>query len=213
MASSPSGNAAGGRGDATLSKLYAALRATDERPSDQFSETLVMGEGQVHAPLMLVGEQPGDAEDLAGRPFVGPAGHILDQCLAAAGIVRDRIFLTNAVKRFKFTPRGKRRIHVRPTAGEIDHYRWWLKEEIRLVAPAALVALGATAVRAMTGKSQPIAPLRGKTLATAEGQRLFVTVHPSFLLRTRGSEARDEQRDEFIHDLRQAAAAVDRALS
>jgi uracil-DNA glycosylase len=190
-----------------LNSLYAALRSQEVPPSDAFSDAIVIGEGPPHAPLMLVGEQPGDQEDQIGRPFVGPAGQLLDECLERAGIDRSDTFMTNAVKRFKFVRRGKRRIHQTPTAGDIAHYRWWLAEEIRLVAPRAVIALGATAVHALTGRRQPLAPIRSKLLDWQD-RALLVTVHPSFLLRIPDEERRKIERQRFVSDLRKAAAAV-----
>ena len=189
---------------ADLAALYAALARDDVPPSPDFSDHVVPGEGPPHASLMLVGEQPGDQEDRLRRPFVGPAGQLLDHCMVEAGIDRDRAFLTNAVKRFKFTPRGKRRLHSKPTAGDIQHYRWWLSEDIRLVAPATVVALGATALHALTGKRQAIGPLRG-VARPWEGRRLLVTVHPSFLLRLPDQRTRAAEREAFVGDLRRAA--------
>ena len=141
----------------------------------------VLGEGPVGAAIAFVGEQPGDREDIGGRPFVGPAGQLLDRMLAEAGIDRSDTYLTNAVKHFKFVQRGKRRLHQRPTAEEVKHYRWWLKTELDLVAPRLVVALGATAVLALAGKSLPITANRGET--TFDNRRGYITVHPSYLLR------------------------------
>src|SRR5438270_6945907 len=132
---------------------------------------------------MLVGEQPGDQEDRAGKPFVGPAGRILDQALAAAGIPRNEAFVTNAVKHFKFEMRGKRRLHKRPNAYEIERCRWWLEQERAIVKPAAIVALGATAARSVFGRVVTITAMRGQAHQLADGTMAFVTIHPSFLLR------------------------------
>lgn len=142
-----------------------------------------------------------------GRPFVGPAGQLLDACLADAGIDRSRAYLTNAVKRFKYTPRGKRRLHATPNAGDITHYRWWLAEEIRLVDPAIIVALGSTALHALSGRKQALGPVRGNILPW-EDRRLLVTVHPSFLLRLPDEQARDIERGKLVRDLRKAAIAA-----
>ena len=141
----------------------------------------VLGEGPVGAAIAFVGEQPGDQEDLQGRPFVGPAGQLFDRALAEAGIDRAAAYVTNAVKHFKFVQRGKRRLHQRPTAGEVAHYRWWLKQELDLVAPRLVVALGATAVLALAGKALPVNANRGPT--TFDNRRGYITVHPSYLLR------------------------------
>jgi len=165
---------------------------------------VVPGEGNRQARMMLVGEQPGDKEDLAGRPFVGPAGQLLDRCLSEAGIERREVFLTNAVKHFKFQPRGKRRLHSRPNAGEIDHCKWWLGQEMKLVAPALLVAMGATALRSLFGRPVAVSSLRGKAGAAPDGTPLVATVHPSFLLRIRDSADRDRETGLFIADLRRA---------
>lgn len=162
----------------------------------------VLGEGPKGAAIAFVGEQPGDQEDRQGRPFVGPAGHLLDRALKEAGIERRSSYLTNAVKHFKFEQRGKRRIHQRPTAGEVRHYRWWLERELEFVNPRIVVALGATAVLALAGKALPISRNRG---ATHFGDRPgFMTVHPSYLLRLPEQEGRAQAFDAFVADLRQA---------
>lgn len=187
----------------SLKELYEDLCEEDRPPSEGFSDRIIFSEGPPTASLMFVGEQPGDQEDNIGRPFVGPAGQMFDACLAEAGIDRSRVFLTNAVKRFKFTLRGKRRLHATPTAGDIAHYRWWLAEEVRLVAPDIVVALGATALQALTGRKQALSPLRGEVLPWQD-HRLLVTVHPSYLLRLPDEQARDIERERFIRDLRKA---------
>jgi DNA polymerase len=168
----------------------------------------VFGEGPADAPVVFVGEQPGDQEDLAGRPFVGPAGQIFDRALAEAGVDRSRVYVTNAVKHFKFTPRGKRRIHQKPNASEIEHCRWWLEHELDLVRPQLVVALGATAVRALTGEVAKITQMRGRTVVGRDGRSLLVTVHPSYLLRLPDAEAQREEFRLFVDDLRQVIAAV-----
>lgn len=192
----------------SLAALYAALKREDEPPSAGFSDVIVPGEGPVGAGLMFVGEQPGDQEDLAGRPFVGPAGQLLDESLERAGIDRRDVFMTNAVKRFKFAPRGKRRMHQTPNAGDIAHYRWWLAEEIRLVRPKLVVALGATALQALTGRKQALAPIRGTIMPGQDGHDLLVTVHPSFLLRLPDEQGRRIEREKFVRDLAVARAAA-----
>lgn len=191
----------------TLSALYRDIERDDGEPRPGFAETVVPGEGPVGAAMMLVGEQPGDQEDRLGRPFVGPAGHLLDQCLAEAGIARDDVFITNAVKRFKYAPRGKRRLHQTPTPGDVTHYRWWLQEEIRLVGPRVIVALGGTALLALTGR-RAITPVRGKLLAWGD-RRILPTVHPSFLLRVREEPQRSEERARFLQDLEKAAEVAE----
>jgi uracil-DNA glycosylase len=160
----------------------------------------VLGEGPLGAPIALVGEQPGDQEDRQGRPFVGPAGLLLDRALAEAGVDRSAVYVTNAVKHFKFEQRGKRRIHQKPTAGEVKHYRWWLERELDLVHPGVVVALGATAVLALAGKPLPIKRHRGKT--NFNGRLGYITVHPSYPLRLPGRAAREEAFREFVRDLR-----------
>jgi uracil-DNA glycosylase family protein len=160
----------------------------------------VPGEGAPHAAIVFVGEQPGDQEDRAGRPFVGPAGKLLDRALAEAGIRREDVYLTNAVKHFKFVQRGKKRIHQRPTIGEVKHYRWWLEMELSLVHPRVVVALGATAVLALAGKPIPVMRSRGK--AEFRGRRGYITMHPSYLLRLTDAAAREAAYRAFIADLR-----------
>jgi DNA polymerase len=160
----------------------------------------VFGEGPAPAAMMLVGEQPGDREDIEGRPFVGPAGLILDQALEAAGIDRASIYITNAVKHFKNEPRGKRRLHKAPNAGEIDACRWWLDKELALVRPKLTVALGATAASALLRRRVAITRLRGR-LIEGETLRLWITVHPSYLLRLPHERTRQRQFVRFVEDL------------
>ena len=166
----------------------------------------VFGEGPLDARLMFVGEQPGDQEDLAGRPFVGPAGQLFDEALAAAGVDRAQTYVTNAVKHFKFVQRGKRRIHSKPDAGEIEACRWWLEQERELIRPPVTVALGATAARSLIGKAVTIGKVRGSPLALADGSECWVTVHPSFLLRIPEPDRRREERARFVADLKQVWA-------
>jgi DNA polymerase len=162
----------------------------------------VFGEGPVGATIMLVGEQPGDQEDLQGRPFVGPAGKMLDRALADAGIDRATIYVTNAVKHFKFEPRGKKRLHKKPSVGEIEACRWWLEQEIELVRPAITVALGATAARALIGRTVTLARWRGRIAELRPGLAGLVTIHPSFLLRVPDADARAREYKSFVADLR-----------
>jgi len=169
---------------------------------------VVPGEGPKRATFMLVGEQPGDKEDLAGRPFVGPAGRVLDRALADAGIERKATFVTNAVKHFKHEMRGKRRLHKRPNNDEIERCRIWLDDERRLVGPRAIIALGVTAARSLTGKTVTIAKLRGKPLALADGTRLFITVHPSALLRIEDDDDKRAAYRQFVADLKTAAESL-----
>ena len=181
----------------TLDDLNAVIAAS--KPMVPGAGQAVLGEGPVGASIALVGEQPGDQEDRQGRPFVGPAGQLLDRALSDAGLDRRRVYVTNAVKHFKFEQRGKRRIHQKPTAGEVKHYRWWLDQELKLVHPKLVVALGATAVLALAGKPLPIARFRGP--ADFHGRAGFITMHPSYLLRMPERSARDEAYREFVRDL------------
>ena len=160
----------------------------------------VFGEGPLDARIMFVGEQPGDQEDLAGRPFVGPAGQLLDRALGDAGVDRKAAYVTNAVKHFKFERRGKRRIHSKPDAGEIAACRWWLGQERLLLRPPVTVALGATAARALFGKAVTIGKMRGEPHRIEDGGEAWVTVHPSFLLRVR--DDREAEYARFVEDLR-----------
>jgi uracil-DNA glycosylase family protein len=171
---------------------------------------VVPGEGSVHARLMLVGEQPGDKEDLAGRPFVGPAGRILDDALEKAGIPRGDTFVTNAVKHFKFEQRGKRRLHKRPNAYEIERCRWWFEHERAIVKPAAIVALGATAARSVIGRVVTITRMRGREHQLADGTAAFVTIHPSWLLRMDDAAEKQREFKNFVTDLRLAARVLAR---
>jgi uracil-DNA glycosylase family protein len=162
------------------------------------------GRGPAKARLMFVGEQPGDQEDLAGRPFVGPAGQVFDKALAEAGVARDRTYVTNAVKHFKHELRGKRRIHKTPDRGEVTACRWWLDAERRLVKPRVIVMLGATAALGVIGKPTPIGANRGKALQLADHAQGVVTYHPSFLLRLPDEDAKARAYAEFVEDLRMA---------
>jgi DNA polymerase len=160
----------------------------------------VFGEGPLDAPLMFVGEQPGDQEDIAGRPFVGPAGQLFDRALKDAGVDRSKTYVTNAVKHFKFEQRGKRRIHAKPQGPEIEACRWWLEQERTLIRPPITVALGATAARSIFDKVVTISAMRGRPHPLAEGGEAWVTVHPSFLLRVRDNKEAEYER--FVEDLR-----------
>jgi DNA polymerase len=165
----------------------------------------VFGEGPVDAEIMFVGEQPGDKEDLQGRPFVGPAGLLLDRALGDAGVDRGRIYVTNAVKHFKFEPRGKRRLHKRPNTTEIKICRRWLAGEIEAVHPRLIVALGATAAQGLAERATPIQSNRGKILDVANGLRIFITIHPSALLRLQDEDERHSAYASFVNDLRSIA--------
>ena len=162
----------------------------------------VFGEGPLDAKILFVGEQPGDQEDLAGRPFVGPAGQLFDEALQKAGIDRTQTYVTNAVKHFKFVARGKRRIHSKPDAGEIQACKWWLDQERELIRPPLTVALGATAARSLIGKTVTIRKVRGAPLTLGDGSEAWVTVHPSFLLRLPDQDRRTEERARFVDDLK-----------
>jgi len=165
----------------------------------------VFGEGPRKAEVMVVGEQPGDAEDLAGHPFVGPAGKLLDRALQDAGIDRRLVYVTNVVKHFKWEPRGKRRIHAKPNAGEIAACRPWLETEIALVKPRVLVCLGATAAQALLGKSFKVSQQRGRFVPSSLAPRVTATVHPSSILRSPDDQSRRLELQRFVADLRRVA--------
>jgi uracil-DNA glycosylase family protein len=166
----------------------------------------VFGEGPLEVSILFVGEQPGDQEDLAGRPFVGPAGQLFDAALEKAGIERSTVYVTNAVKHFKFEQRGKKRIHNKPDAGEIEACRWWIEHERELIRPPVTVALGATAARSLFGKTMAIGRNRGVPLNLADGSECWITVHPSFLLRIPEEDRRGEERALFVRDLKRIKA-------
>jgi DNA polymerase len=168
----------------------------------------VFGEGPKRADIMLVGEQPGDAEDLAGHPFVGPAGKLLDRALEEAGIDRRTVYLTNVVKHFKWEPRGKRRIHAKPNAGEISACRPWLETEIALVRPHVLVCLGATAAQALLGKTFKVSQQRGEFVDSSLAPLVTATVHPSSILRAPDDDARRVEMKRFVADLKRVAATL-----
>ena len=184
----------------SLSGIDAAIHACRRCPIGFLDNTAVMGEGPRKAALMIVGEQPGDQEDLAGRPFVGPAGKVLNAHLERAGIDRRQVYLTNAVKHFKFVQRGKRRLHQSPTSREIDICRWWLDGERAIVKPQLLLALGATAARGLLGKTVAIGKMRGQSHTLDGGGELWVTAHPSYLLRLKDA-MKDERERLFQADL------------
>jgi len=168
----------------------------------KFATQTVFGEGSLKADILFVGEQPGDQEDLAGRPFVGPAGRLFDAALEEAGIDRARTYVTNAVKHFKFVQRGKRRLHSKPNGGEIEACRWWIDHERDLIKPPVTVALGATAARSLIGKVVTISGTRGEPQLLADGSECWVTIHPSFLLRIREDADRRTERKRFVEDLK-----------
>ena len=184
----------------SLAAIDRAIHGCRRCPIGQLDNQAVMGEGLKRSRLMVVGEQPGDREDLAGKPFVGPAGQLLDAHLEKAGIDRRETYVTNAVKHFKYVPRGKRRLHQSPTAKEIDICRWWLESEREVVRPKLVLALGASAARSLLGKTVSISKARGRPHPLEDGSELWITAHPSYLLRLDGA-ARDEQERLFEADL------------
>jgi DNA polymerase len=173
----------------------------------------VFGEGPLDVSIMFVGEQPGDQEDIAGRPFVGPAGQLFDAALEKAGIDRSMVYVTNAVKHFKFVQRGKKRIHSKPGAGEIEACRWWIEHERELIRPPVTVALGATAARSLIGKVVTISKVRGEPLTLADGSECWVTAHPSSILRAPDEEARKEGKRLFLRDLKLIKARAEELLA
>jgi uracil-DNA glycosylase family protein len=193
----------------TLPRLRQAAALCTACPLYRNATQTVFGEGPERALLMLVGEQPGDVEDNTGRPFVGPAGRLLDRCLAEAGIDRTRAYLTNVVKHFKWVPRGKRRIHEKPSAAEITACFPWLEAEIAAVAPHVLVALGASAAQALFGRSFRVTRERGRVIDSALAPRALATVHPSALLRIPDEEARHQEIRRFVAELRTVAALLE----
>jgi len=193
---------------ATIAELRTAAAACTACALYKNATQTVFGEGEREARIMLVGEQPGDAEDLAGRPFVGPAGKLLDRCLAEAGIDRSRVWVTNIVKHFKWVPRGTRRIHSKPGAVEIAACFPWLEGEIRAVAPLVVVALGATAAQGLFGRAFRVTKDRGRFIAFGLAPYALATIHPSALLRAPDEEARRRETLRFVEDLRTAAAVA-----
>jgi DNA polymerase len=192
----------GGNLRASWEALLADARRCTRCELYKFATQTVFGEGPLDASIMFVGEQPGDQEDVAGRPFVGPAGAIFDDALEKAGIDRSTVYVTNAVKHFKFVQKGKRRIHNKPDAGEISACRWWIAHERELIRPPVTVALGATAARSLIGKTVTISKVRGEPLTLEDGGECWVTVHPSALLRMPDADARREARALFVRDLK-----------
>ena len=195
---------AGSRPNGRLGALRKEATSCRACPLWENATRTVFGEGPPDAQVMFVGEQPGDHEDREGRPFVGPAGLLLDRALAEAGIDRKRVYVTNAVKHFKFEPRGKRRLHKRPNAGEIKICRHWLLDEIEAIRPRLVVALGATAAQGLAGRAIPIGANRGAVLDILDGLRVFITIHPSALLRLEDEEDKRSGYASFLNDLRSA---------
>ena len=192
----------------TVGKVRAA--AADCKACDLYKRgtQTVFGEGPGKATVMLVGEQPGDAEDLAGHPFVGPAGKLLDSALQEAGIDRTQVYVTNVVKHFKWEPRGKRRIHMKPNAGEIRACRPWLETEIALVKPRVLVCLGATAAQALLGKTFKVSQQRGQFVESSLAPLVTATVHPSSILRAPDDQSRHLEMHRFVQDLKKIAREI-----
>ena len=193
----------------SLAALREAARGCTACPLWRCGTQTVFGEGLKRASMFLVGEQPGDREDLAGRPFVGPAGRLLHEALAEAGIARSDAYLTNVVKHFKWEPRGKRRIHQKPSWGEIAACRPWVEAELAVVAPQVLVCLGATAAQALLGRDVRVTRDRGRRLASPLAPVALATVHPSSILRAPDRETRLREHALFVDDLRVAAAALE----
>jgi DNA polymerase len=197
----------------SLSALRDAEAACRRCPLYKEATQAVPGEGPRGAPIMLVGEQPGDNEDLVGKPFVGPAGRLLDRALEDAAIARASTFVTNAVKHFKYELRGKRRLHKRPTVYEIERCRWWLDLERAIVKPRVVVALGATAARSLFGRPMPVGGSRGRRLKLDDGTAAFVTVHPSALLRIEDEADKRREYDALVADLRMIARHIRNATA
>ena len=190
---------------ATLLKAVAKEAASCTLcPLYRHATQTVFGEGAARAPLMLVGEQPGDQEDLAGHPFVGPAGKVLDRAMEEAGLDRRKVWLTNAVKHFKNEPRGKKRLHKRPNRYEVEVCRVWLRQEISLVKPQLILALGVTAAVALAGRPVVLSRERGRVIEFADGQRGMVTTHPSSILRMPDQKARHAAFAALVKDLKAA---------
>jgi uracil-DNA glycosylase len=194
----------------TLKKLKVAAAGCTGCPLYKIGTQTVFGEGRPEAKVLFVGEQPGNDEDLTGKPFVGPAGKLLDRCLAEAGIDRDQTYVTNAVKHFKWEPRGKKRLHKKPSAREIAACRPWLEAEIAVLKPAVIVALGATAAQTLLGKDFRVTQSRGQPIPSPLAPHVIATVHPSSLLRAPDEETRQAETARFVEDLRVVAKLIAR---
>jgi uracil-DNA glycosylase family protein len=192
----------------SLAKVAAAAKSCTACPLYKNATQTVFGEGPRRATMMMIGEQPGDYEDVAGRPFVGPAGKILDRALVDAGIDRDEVYVTNAVKHFKWEPRGKRRIHQKPSSRDIAACRPWLEAELRLVEPRLVVCLGSTAGQTIFGPAFRVTKERGKVLESPYAKKVVATVHPSSLLRQPDEQSREREYRLFVADLRVALKAA-----
>jgi uracil-DNA glycosylase len=197
-----------GSTSAELDELRAAAAGCTRCLLHERATRTVFGEGPPGAPLMLVGEQPGDREDVEGRPFVGPAGRLLDRVLVEAGIDRGTVYVTNAVKHFKWVERGRRRIHQTPLVGEINACLPWLDAELEVVNPRVVVAMGATAVRALLGPAVKLTRHRGERLELPGGREAYVTVHPSSILRLQDSEERHRETGRLVDELRLIAGRL-----
>ena len=195
---------------ASLTTLREAARACTACPLYKNATQTVFGEGRKGATLLFLGEQPGDQEDRAGKPFIGPAGQLLDRALTEAGIKRNEVYVTNTVKHFKWEPRGKRRIHQKPSARDIAACRPWLEAELRVVRPAVLICLGSTAAQAIFGSSFRVTRQRGQVLECDLADRVVATVHPSSILRQRDEESRHREYALFVADLRAALRAAEK---
>ena len=187
-------------------KSLTALRDAEQKctrcPLYKKATQVVPGEGPTRARIMLVGEQPGDQEDKQGKPFIGPAGGVLAKALQDAEINRKMVFVTNAVKHFKFEPRGKRRLHKRPNAYEIDRCRWWFDHERKIIRPDVIVALGTTAIRSVSGRELTINKIRGRVMSLADGGHMLATIHPSYILRIENDADKRRQYRQFVADLK-----------
>jgi uracil-DNA glycosylase len=192
----------------TVAKLRAAAAGCRACPLWKTGTQTVFGEGPQAARVMFVGEQPGNEEDLAGRPFVGPAGKLLDQALVEAGIDRDEVYVTNVVKHFKWEPKGKRRIHKKPNAREIAACRPWLEAELEVVKPDVLVCLGASAAQALLGREFRVSQQRGEFIESPLAPHVMATVHPSSILRAPDDETRRAERKKFVEDLKKVAKVI-----
>ena len=203
-------DAAAKKAPTSLKALRVEEAACTRCPLYKNATQVVPGEGPARARIMLVGELPGDKEDRAGKPFVGPAGRVLDEAIADAGIDRKDVFVTNAVKHFKFEMRGKRRLHKKPNAHEIERCRWWIDLERAIVKPAVTVALGATAVRSLMGKPMTIGTIRGRVLDMPDGGKMVATIHPSYILRIEDERDKQAQYRQLVRDLKACAKAAKR---
>ncbi|SRR5581483_2833634 len=192
----------------TISKLQAAARACKACPLWERGTQTVFGDGSGKAKVVFVGEQPGNDEDLAGKPFVGPAGRLLDEALAEAGIQREEIYVTNVVKHFKWEPKGKRRIHKKPSSREIAACRPWLQAELEVIKPKVLVCLGATAAQAIIARDFKVSRQRGKLVSSELAPNVMATVHPSSILRAPDQETRHAERKKFVDDLKAIAKII-----